>query len=102
MNYEYLFTLILVLIVSIVVHYRYEVTLFRKRATTILMFLIFIIIGMLWDTIGVERGFWTYPKENNVGIIVLGLPIEEFLFYIIIPYFVLVVYRVLTSNKKRK
>lgn len=37
-----------------------------------------------WDLAAVERGIWYFPEKNMVGVWILGLPIEEYLFYALV------------------
>ena len=45
------------------------------------------------DIYAVAKGVWKFPGSGITGIHLLTLPIEEYLFMLIIPYFVLVVYK---------
>ena len=96
-NIEYLITLLIVLALSIAIHIHFKMDLFKKKQY-LYIFVVFIIIGFIWDYIGVLRGFWSYG--NGMGITTFNLPVEELLFYIVIPYFIIVVYRATRQNKK--
>ena len=96
-NPEYLITLLSLLALGIVIHTYFKMDLFKKTQY-IYIFIVFIIIGFVWDYVAVQRGFWTYGE--GIGIILFNLPIEEYLFYIVIPYFIIVVYRATRQNKK--
>ena len=38
---------------------------------------------LIADLVGVRMRLWAFPEGNNIGIILLGLPIEEHLLFII-------------------
>jgi lycopene cyclase domain-containing protein len=40
----------------------------------------------IWDVIVTERGHWSFNSQYVVGISFFGLPIEEWLFFIVIVF----------------
>lgn len=59
------------------------------------LFLSIIIVGgvyILWDIIVTSRGDWAFNKEYLIGITIAGLPIEEILFFIVVPYSCIFIY----------
>lgn len=42
--------------------------------------------GMLWDYYATSQSHWTFPGPGLIGFRIYGLPIEEFLFFLIVPY----------------
>ena len=58
------------------------------------------LIGMTWDYYAVWRGHWIFPGNGLIGTRIFGLPIEEFMFFLIGPYFALTIYNM--SNSKIK
>lgn len=59
---------------------------------------LFFVVGVVWDTFAIWRGHWAFPPGKNVGIVIGLMPLEEYLFILIIPYFVLTVYKVIDSK----
>ncbi len=51
-------------------------------------------IGILWDYFATWRGHWIFPGDGLIGVRIFGLPIEEYLFAFIIPFFALTIYRI--------
>ncbi len=68
--------------------HKYLVPLF---AGIFIMSLVFI----SWDVIFTRNGVWWFAHEYVLGIYLLGLPIEEWLFFVVIPYCVMFIYEVL-------
>ncbi len=47
---------------------------------------------ILWDIIVTARGDWSFNKEFLIGIEIFGLPIEEILFFIVVPFACIFIY----------
>jgi lycopene cyclase domain-containing protein len=39
-----------------------------------------LVFSIPWDIFAVTNHLWFFPKEGNIGFLILGLPIEEYLF----------------------
>jgi len=49
------------------------------------------VIGFVWDQISVRLGIWNFSDEKIIGKF-LGIPIEEYIFFIFVPLLVITVY----------
>ena len=38
-----------------------------------------------WDLVGAGLGHWDYNRARIVGVELLGLPLEEYLFFVVVP-----------------
>jgi lycopene cyclase domain-containing protein len=63
-----------------------------KEALTVIGSLF--IIGSVWDSFSIFRGYWVFNKDFFLGINVGLMPMEEYLFMLVIPFMTLVVYRI--------
>lgn len=50
---------------------------------------------LIWDIIFTKLGFWGFNPDYTSGVYLFGLPLGEYLFFIVIPYCCVFVYEVL-------
>jgi lycopene cyclase domain-containing protein len=43
-------------------------------------------VFIIWDVIFTSQGVWGFNERYHAGLTLLGLPLEEFLFFITVPY----------------
>ena len=54
-----------------------------------------------WDLVAVRRGDWWYSARYTLGVRLLGLPLEEWLFFIVVPVCALLTYEALGGGASR-
>lgn len=97
---SYLFFAFLFLIIpSTYFLFRREKTLDEKKY--LLIVLISLIGGLVWDTIALHFQLWNFPKQTTL-IWLFGLPLEEFIFFITFPTITLGIYSTLPQHRKKK
>lgn len=64
----------------------------KKLLTTIL---IVSSVYIIWDIIFTAKGIWDFSDKETLGLKLVNLPLEEFLFFIIIPYCLIFIYEVI-------
>ena len=52
-----------------------------------------LLVFNLWDWAAIRRGHWTYSSRYTNGIEVLGLPLEELVFFVVVPTCALLTYQ---------
>ena len=77
---------------------KFRVHLYRTRKERLLITLIFFVIGVVWDSLSTIEKIWVYPGNGLVGIWIGVLPLEEYLFSLVVPFWILTVYRVLEGK----
>lgn len=90
---EYLSILIAILLITIFVEYRYKIRLYHSRKERVFVTLNIFLFGMIWDYFATYRQHWVFPGDGLIGLRIFGLPVEEFLFFLIVPYAALVMYK---------
>ena len=97
---EYLIILLLFLASAVFIRWRYPVRLFHSRKEMLIFFAVIFVIGVIWDSFAIFRGHWAFPGTGLIGIEIGLMPLEEFLFVIIMPFWVLTVYKIIEKKIK--
>ena len=95
---EYLVILISVFLISISLKLKYNIQLFNSAKEGMLLAVLLLAIGGLWDSYAILRGYWSFNRQFFIGISIGVMPLEEYLFMLIIPFLVLVLYRIVTKE----
>ena len=53
----------------------------------------------VWDLVAVHRAHWSWSADQVTGLRLIGLPIEEWLFFLVIPVCALLTYEVLSRGR---
>jgi lycopene cyclase domain-containing protein len=91
---EYILILLFFLLVAITLERVYRVHLYHNRKERFTIVFLFFIVGIIWDSFAISRGDWIFPAGKNLGITIGVMPLEEYLFILIIPYAILTIYKV--------
>jgi len=74
--------------------------LFRNRFHMYAYVVTNFILGVVWDYFSVWLKIWEFPFKGTIGIRIGILPIEEFLFFLILPYFGITVFKLFEKKFK--
>ncbi len=99
---EYLLILLLFLAVALCLEWKYRIHLYHSRKERIIIPFFFFLVGSAWDSLAVLRGHWSFSGRGLVGVTLGALPLEEYLFMLIIPFFILTSYKVLEKKFHKK
>ena len=94
----YLATLVVFFALAVWLEVKFRIHLYQTRKERILITLVFFVIGVAWDSISTIEQTWIYPGRGLVGIWIGVLPIEEYLFSLVVPFWILTVYRVFEAK----
>jgi len=98
---EYLLILIGLFLVTVFLHWYFKVKIFRSTVHMLVLTLLILIEATIWDQFAIWRGHWSFNPRYLVGIKIGYMPIEEFLFALIVPYHGLTVFRILEKRLKK-
>jgi lycopene cyclase domain-containing protein len=95
---EYLVTLLCVFLICIGVKFGYKLQLFKSVKEGLLVIGALFVIGSIWDSFAILRGYWSYKEDYFVGIKIGVMPLEEYLFMLVIPFLTLIIYRLVRGK----
>lgn len=98
----YLILNILVIIVPLILSFEKNIKFYSKFRELSVSIITVGSIFILWDLFAVKRGDWLFNTKYINGIYLFGLPLEEILFFITIPYSSIFLYETLKFYLQKK
>ncbi len=92
MQISYLLIDVLIILFPLLLSYKWKFAYYKNFKA---LFPAIAVVGIgyiLWDAIVTARGDWYFNYTYLSGIIILGLPIEEILFFVVVPYSCIFIY----------
>lgn len=90
---EYLSILVILFVSAVLVEYRFHIHLYESRKDRVVVTAFFFVVGVVWDTFAIMRGHWSFNEAGLVGIRIGVMPIEEYLFILIVPFWIITMYK---------
>ncbi len=100
--YEYLLVNILIVLFPVLLSFDKNVHFYKKVKAYLPTLLTAGLFFIVWDAIATARGHWHFNEDYITGIRLLGLPIEEILFFITVPYACIFTYECLLFYVKER
>lgn len=103
--YTYLIINIAIIIVPLLFSFEKQIRFYRYIPHVLFSILAVSPVFLIWDAIFTARGVWGFNPEYILGIYWFGLPMEEILFFITVPFssiFIYEVVRVYLSSREIK
>ncbi|MCP2322626.1 lycopene cyclase domain-containing protein [Hamadaea flava] len=73
---------------------------YRRPARLALTLVPVVLVFAVWDLLAARRGHWWWSPDQVVGVHLAGLPIEELLFFLVVPICAVLTYEVLGSGRE--
>lgn len=74
------------LLITLPLEFVFGARVYRRPLRLAQAVLVTLLVFSVWDAIAIAAGLWTYSPQFTSGIIVaFGLPLEEIIFFIVIP-----------------
>ncbi|MFC4213346.1 lycopene cyclase domain-containing protein [Pedobacter lithocola] len=97
MTYIYLLINIAVIFFPLVLSFDKKVHFFSKWKFVLPAILITGVVFLIWDLLFVKLNVWSFNPDYVVGIYFFGLPLEEILFFLTVPYACVFIYECLNA-----
>lgn len=92
MRASYLLVLAACAAVTLPLEYVFRARVYRRPRRWLLSLLPVVAVFVAWDVYAIARGHWTYDPRQTVGVVLGNLPLEELLFFVVIPTCALLTY----------
>ena len=86
MRGEYFLVLGLILLFPLILSRDPKLGITRHRAALLKAIALVCVPFWIWDVIATARGHWSWNERYVAGIVILGMPVEEWLFFIVIAF----------------
>ncbi len=85
-NWSYVAMLLFVIFGSWWLEFAFKIRVLRRPRLLFMAILPVSIVFLAWDAFAIQQEHWTFDSDQILGIIgPLNIPLEEYLFFIIIP-----------------
>jgi lycopene cyclase domain-containing protein len=90
---SYLVVMALCLVVTLPLEWAFDARVYRRPRRTARALVPVIVVFYLWDVLAIARGHWDFADVYVTGVVLpLGVPLEELVFFIVIPLCALLSY----------
>ena len=93
--YQYLALLAGCLLITLPLEFLLRARVYRRPLRLALALLPTVAAFIAWDLVGIVRGHWSYSERFTSGIMLGAMPLEELLFFLVIPICGLLTYEAL-------
>lgn len=101
-HYLYLFLILLSVLYPIYKSFDKKVNYYTKWNKVLLAIIPMFFFMIIWDVFFTKMGIWGFNPAYNLGLQILGLPLEELLFFIFIPFACIFIYEVIIYYDKKE
>lgn len=91
--YFYIISTGILLAAAIILEIIFKEKLFHNFKERIIWVAVFVLIGTVWDTWALINSHWVFTGRGILGIYIGVIPLEEFIWYLVVPYFAITVYK---------
>ncbi len=100
-KYLYLGILLATISYPLTQSFEWRINLYQKWKPLCLSILFMMLLFIPWDIWFAKEGVWWFNKNYTLGLTLFYLPVEEWLFFIIVPYACFFIYEVLNFYIKK-
>lgn len=81
------------LFVGILLVWKYDLKMFKSWKHGVVTLLGIFLLVIIWDSLAVFYGWWSFSRLGMIGVNIGLLPLEEYTLAVIVPWFVIVFYK---------
>jgi lycopene cyclase domain-containing protein len=100
--FEYLLVLGLCLVVTAPLELFLGVRVYRQARRLMLTLVCTGAVFVAWDLVGARLGHWDYNPARITGLRLFGLPLEEYLFFVVVPLCGVMAYEAVSTTLDRR
>jgi lycopene cyclase domain-containing protein len=101
-QYQYLLLMAGCLVITLPLEFVVGARIYRRAAGLAFALIPVVIIFSIWDIVGILRDHWTYSAQFTTGVkLIFGMPIEELVFFIVVPVCGLLTYEAVGQVLRR-
>jgi lycopene cyclase domain-containing protein len=86
MKWEYAFVLGCTMLFPFALSFDKKLTLYRRAGALFKSMGIACVVFWVWDVMATARGHWSFNPQFTLGVDFLGLPLEEWLFFVVVSF----------------
>jgi lycopene cyclase domain-containing protein len=102
MHSEYFLVLLAAVFFPFLLSFRREVALFRHGRALALAIAVPLLLFGAWDIAATARGHWSFNPAYVVGVTIVNLPVEEWLFFVVLPFVSVFTWEALRHIQERR
>jgi lycopene cyclase domain-containing protein len=84
-RYQYLLLMAGCLAVTLPLEFALRARVYRRPRRLLLSLIPTLVVFLAWDAVGIVRGHWWYSLDYTTGIRPARVPLEEYVFFVVIP-----------------
>ncbi len=84
-RFEYLLLMAACLLVTMPLEFVLRARVYRRPLRLLIALLPTVAVFVVWDVVGILRGHWSYNPRFTTGVTIGVMPIEELVFFLVIP-----------------
>src|ERR1700752_819848 len=96
-SYTYFIILLCTIAGPLLLSFDKKVAYYKKWKWAFTAMIIPAIIYLLWDAYFIEKGVWSFNEKYITGFKLYNIPIEEVLFFFVVPFSCVFIYECLIS-----
>ena len=97
-RYQYLLLMAGCLLVTLPLEFVLGARVYRRPRRLLLVLVPVVAVFLVWDAVGIARDHWRYSERYTTGwVLPFGIPVEELVFFVVIPLCALLTYGAVRS-----